>query len=180
MSLRGMRGGRGRSRGRAVGGIGVGSGAVPAQALPLNTTETAAADELVAPAEPIAAVHAADDMDADAEMQAGQTVRGQGRAVGGVLGALASHSVGSELKAQAMLVDPPPPSAPATPGMRRSRSPGATHFEGRCAWGARGQCTSGDMCFWTDCPQKKVLLSPSMSPPLKVQATPQSASKGHG
>ena len=80
------------------------------------------------------------------------------------------------LQAQAMLADPPPPS---TPGMRRSRSPRATQFEGRCAWGARGQCTFGDKCFWTDCPQK-VLNSPSMSPPLKVQATPQSASKGHG
>ena len=117
----------------------MGSGAVPAQALPLNTTETAAADELVAPAEPTAAVHAADDMDADAAMQAGQTVRGQGRAVGGELGALASHSVGSELKAQAMLADlAPPPSAPATPGMRRSRSPRPTQFEGTCAFGSQG------------------------------------------
>ena len=105
----------------------MGSGAVPAQALPLNTTETAAADELVAPAEPTAAVHAADEMDADAAVQAGQTVRGQGRAV-----------VESELKAQAMLADPPPPSAPTTPGMRRSRSPRPTQFEGTCAFGSQG------------------------------------------
>ena len=105
-------------------------------------------------------------MDTDAAVQAGQTVRGQGRAVGGGLGGMASHSFESELKAQAMLADPPPPS---TPGMRRSRSPRATQFEGRCAWGARGQCTFGDKCFWTDCPQK-VLNSPSMSPPSKSRA----------
>ena len=61
---------------------------------PVFFAETAAASELVAPAEPIAAVHAADDMDADAAMQVGQTVRGQGRAVGGGLGGMASHSVG--------------------------------------------------------------------------------------
>ena len=140
--------GRGRGRGRGGGSRGRksrmsalgkkgkyapprGAGAQPSAAqggLLLNTTaETAAADELVAPAEPTAAVHAADEMDADAAVQAEQTVRGQGRAV-----------VESELKAQAMLADPPPPSAPTTPGMRRSRSPRPTQFEGTCAFGSQG------------------------------------------
>ena len=45
--------------------------------------ETAAADELVALAEPTAAVHNADEMDTDAVVQVGLNVGGQGHAAGG-------------------------------------------------------------------------------------------------